>query len=482
MYLVNKSNRIVEVDDEKLTNELIKKHGCRVATPKEIQSHAVSNEEEKLVADTVYLVNPSGVVVEISDKKLYASCMKMDGFREATPEEIIIYRQDINPSFSPEETILEHTNFQDSPFFKDEADADIKNEIMMCAVAMKSPNEYMRIKRFLGGIRSNNPEIYLQSVTSFPDGYGQSSDMLHKACIRTGMRMSRNYTNQEIGLLYSYPYGLENMRNSIKFIYTMFESTTIPKEWIPYLQMATKVFVPSKFCQKAFATRDIKSEVIPLGYDSRAFTYKEKEKKVIDKKHPFVFLHYDAFNTRKGWDIVFKAFNEEFKPDEPVKLIMKTIKTELPFPIIKSQYPNIQVIKQEYSKKQLVDLIQSSDCFVFPSRGEGFGLTPLENLACGTPSIIPNASGMSEYFNSRYFYEVKVDKLVPALYSNKQFDARETGQMIEPSMKDLCKKMRYAYNHREDGYDMARRGARWVKRYSIDNTAKLLKQAITKSV
>ncbi|MFO7675241.1 MAG: glycosyltransferase family 1 protein [bacterium] len=37
-----------------------------------------------------------------------------------------------------------------------------------------------------------------------------------------------------------------------------------------------------------------------------------------------------------------------------------------------------------------------ADCFVFPSFYEGFGLPPLEAMACGTPVIVSNAASMPE--------------------------------------------------------------------------------------
>ena len=37
-----------------------------------------------------------------------------------------------------------------------------------------------------------------------------------------------------------------------------------------------------------------------------------------------------------------------------------------------------------------------ADCFVFPSLYEGFGLPPLEAMACGTPVVVSNSSSLPE--------------------------------------------------------------------------------------
>jgi alpha-1,3-rhamnosyl/mannosyltransferase len=44
----------------------------------------------------------------------------------------------------------------------------------------------------------------------------------------------------------------------------------------------------------------------------------------------------------------------------------------------------------------LVTLYRGADCFLFPSRGEGFGLPPLEAMACGTPVVASRASSIPE--------------------------------------------------------------------------------------
>jgi glycosyltransferase involved in cell wall biosynthesis/GT2 family glycosyltransferase len=380
-----------------------------------------------------YLVNPSGRTVGVDNEELIKQLLSQTGFREATQEEVAVFRSKLLEKIDAESAVK-----------REEKEAEPKD--------------------FDG--------VFLASVGDSPDGYGQSRVILQDSLSEAGLNVATKYSGQQTALIYSYPYRLKEVDCPNKLIYTMFESTTIPAEWNSYLELADKVFVPSKFCQKAFLTRGIKSEVIPLGYDDKIFTYKEKK-----PGKPFTFLHFNSFNTRKGWDIVFNAFTEEFGDDENVKMILKTTKEKLPFPIMKSQYPNIEVIKAEYTKEKLRDLLYSSDCFVFPSRGEGFGCTPLEAMATGTPTIIPNGSGMSEYFNKDYFYEIDIKGMCPALYAN--FHSGDTGEMIEPDKDSLRKQMRYVFEHQEEAIEKAKKGAVWVKEnYPISKTGKLLSDAI----
>jgi len=49
------------------------------------------------------------------------------------------------------------------------------------------------------------------------------------------------------------------------------------------------------------------------------------------------------------------------------------------------------------------------DCFVFPSRGEGFGLTPMEAAACKIPVISSNNSGLSDFITDETAFVVPTD-------------------------------------------------------------------------
>jgi glycosyltransferase involved in cell wall biosynthesis len=48
------------------------------------------------------------------------------------------------------------------------------------------------------------------------------------------------------------------------------------------------------------------------------------------------------------------------------------------------------------SQEELLLLMNTADIFVFPSLYEGFGLPPLEAMACGTPVIASNVASMPE--------------------------------------------------------------------------------------
>lgn len=378
------------------------------------------------------LMSPDGQPADI-DSEYWINYWKARGFRDATVEETQAYRK--------------------------------KKMALFEAHARAVENSYQ------------HPSVYYQTVASGSDGYGMSRDIIKDELLQHEIVLDEQFHNQKIGLLYSYPNGITQFQNDVRLVMTMFESDKIPEDWPDYLKMADEVIVPSKWCHDVFLKSGVETTVVPLGYNDRIFNYIER-KIPVEHDEPFTFIHYNTFNMRKGFAEVFEAFNKEFKTNEPVKLILKTTDRRAPIPIFPQEYPNIEVITGTVSEQELANIIGRANCMVYPSRGEGFGITPLEAMATGIPAIVPNAHGISEYFNSKYMLEVKADERCPGLYV--RFKGQDVGEMVVCDVDDLRKQMRYAYNHQKEMHDLGKAASEYVKKFTYRETANKLAEIIKK--
>lgn len=337
-----------------------------------------------------------------------------------------------------------------------------------------------RLSKIYPQTRTGLPVWFSTVQTRTPDGYGQSSEVMEQELLNIGVDIDTQNHDQKIGFLYHHPYSIMRLQNPIRILYTMFESSKLPGDWKEYLDYATKIIVPSRFVQKLFSDIGYEAEVVPLGYNSRVFNFIDRGKVKRDERKDFVFLHYNAFNVRKGFLEVYNAFVKAFEPTEPVKLYLKTThpNPRAVMPIMKAQYPNIIIDNTIMKEAELAALCGESDAFIFPSRGEGFGITPLEAMATGLPTIVPNAHGISEYFNANYMYEAKVeDYEAPAIYS--RYKNQDVGHMIKCDVDQLAKQMRWIYEHQDEAREVGNRASDYVKQWTYTNTALKLKELFT---
>lgn len=384
-----------------------------------------------------YIVSPSGKISAVNEEEKREYWIKQ-GFRDATKEEITNYSQQ-------KATMI----------------ASLKQETQI--IDESSPDE----------------GVYLATVTlGGSDGYGMASKHLYDELIKLGVKISTFQKSQKVGLLFHSPQSLIKLENAFRIIYTMFESDKIPDAWVDYLQEADMVIVPSHWCMEVFGKSGITAEVVPLGYNDDTFKFIQRENKREARKD-FVFLHYNAFNARKGFLELFSAFQKAFDPTEPVKLVLKTTvrNYEQRFPYINPvRNPNIEVIDGSFDGPEMINLLGKADCFVFPSRGEGFGLTPLEAMATGIPAIIPNAHGISEYFNPECMYEAKVDRFEPAIYT--RYKGENVGNMTVCDVDQLAQQMRYVYEHQDEALEKGKNAAEYVKQWTYKRSADRLKEII----
>lgn len=329
--------------------------------------------------------------------------------------------------------------------------------------------------------RDGLKNVFYMAPHKNDDGYGQSCRNIRELIKKHGIYLDPEYIGQKVGLCYHLPNTLSLVKTPVKIAFTMFETDQYPKFWEPYLKSADHVLVPTKFCADVMeANFGVKPEVLPLGYHEPAFKYMERKKGEV-----FTFLHYDAFKWRKGWDILFRAFNEEFgeqmdEGESDVRLVFKTTLVVAP-PL--HEYPKIKIIKGRIPQEDFTHLMRNADCFVFPTRGEGFGLTPLEAMATGMRAIVPNHTGITHYFNPKYCIDLEY-RPIKAKYDNVELWNLDLGSLLEPTTESLRKAMRQAYNEWKAGtyYDNQREIAEYAKQFTIEETAKNLSAILKRFV
>lgn len=210
--------------------------------------------------------------------------------------------------------------------------------------------------------------------------------------------------------------------------------------WIA-TKKATKIITVSENTKKDILKFfKVDPEKIKVIYNGIGEEFVEKERNEID------YL-YEKFNIPRNKKLLMYVGN--LKPHKNLERLLEAYSKidnidETSLLLVGKAFANYNVLEEKEEKlkikenvihtgivtqKELVDLYNLVDLFVFPSLYEGFGLPVLESLACGTPVICSNTSSLPEVGGNEVTYidpldiddiKEKIEKQI--IYSKKEMN------------------------------------------------------------
>ena len=196
----------------------------------------------------------------------------------------------------------------------------------------------------------------------------------------------------------------------------------------------------------------------------------------------FNFLSIFAWSKRKGWDVLIRAFVQEFPPEleesaqNAVTLTLKVsgfrsntlevakaqrdgLLAELGISELPS---NILWVDRSLADTEMASLYAAADAFVLPSRAEGWGRPFMEAMAMGVPVIGTGWGGQMDFMNASNSYLLPY-RLVAA---EQEFEAFSMGghmwAEVEPG--SLQSGMRHILENSGDAQSRAKSGQAFVRR------------------
>ncbi|HWQ12992.1 MAG TPA: glycosyltransferase [Roseiflexaceae bacterium] len=260
--------------------------------------------------------------------------------------------------------------------------------------------------------------------------------------------------------------------------FTMLEPTGIPADWADQCNQMDEVWVPSSFNARTFRESGVRRPiyVVPLGVDPNYFHPGIAARRPSDR---FVFLSNFEWGERKAPEVLLKAFTDEFSNKEDVVLVLKVFNND-PSVNVRQQIADMQLrpdgapivlmYNQRIAPHQMGSLYTSADCFVLPTRGEGWGMPILEAMACGLPTIATNWSAQADFLDEEIAYPLRVKRLIPAVAKCPYYVGYE---WADPDVEHLRHLMRHVYEHRDEARARGRRAAevvaeRWTWARAVD--------------
>ncbi len=205
---------------------------------------------------------------------------------------------------------------------------------------------------------------------------------------------------------------------------TMWETNWLPPQFSEYLHLFDTVVVPSMHNWELFSQFHDNVRVIPLGVDRDVWYPKARPE---NKK--FKILCGGSEWYRKGLDVVLKVFLEMNLPDAELHIKIVPPYLSAPDNLV---YPNVVVHDKWMTVEAEADLVRSADCFISVSRGEGFGLMPLQAISAGVPTILSDAHGHRE------FSDLATHRIPTRSVPTNEGVWQNMGDWDEPDFDALC--------------------------------------------
>jgi len=209
---------------------------------------------------------------------------------------------------------------------------------------------------------------------------------------------------------------------------------------------------------KFFKIDPAKVKVVYLASDSRfkKLANQEKDKEVlkkygIDKKY---ILSVGTIEPRKNYSTLIKAFNyiKHNNNNFNCKLVIvgrTGWKSEATYRERElSLYKDDILFIGRVSDKELIQIYNQAEIFVYPSLFEGFGLPPVEAMGCGLPVIASDSSSLKEVVGN-------------------------AGILIPPDdFKEISKQISYTLKNEKITEELKEKSLKQAKKFSWEKTAR----------
>lgn len=306
---------------------------------------------------------------------------------------------------------------------------------------------------------SYNTVIDIKNPASVPSEHRIISENLNKSLSETDFIISHN---SEPSFL------LPDKGNWI--IFQNWDFGSIPLKWVEaFSDYVDEIWVSSQYNKNCFVESYIPEEkirVINSGVDSLYFN-PHVEPQELNTKKKIKFLYKGNLEWQTGFDLLFKAYIDEFVRDEDVCLVIETDTKNISqenTKLLKSiselpDAPEIQLVEQPNDDKLNARLYKSCNYLVSPYRSESYCLDILESMACGVPAIVSGYGAALDYCNNVNSIMIKASRVYQSEKRVMETETKNYPYWSEIEITDLRFILRKAFEMEEADYNTLSKNA-----------------------
>jgi glycosyltransferase involved in cell wall biosynthesis len=278
---------------------------------------------------------------------------------------------------------------------------------------------------------------------------------------------------------------------------TMFETDRLPEQWVRTCNRMDEIWVPTDFNIETFSRSGVDASrlfKIP-GCMPAATLDSDLEPLELPRRRGFSFLSVFDWSLRKGWDVLLRAFTQEFGSDEGVCLYLR-VHSSLGYtaPEIREQMEAylrsesdldarhldaVVLLPDTLSSTDMLRLYRSVDAYVMPTRGEGWGRPYMEAMAAGLPVIGTGWSGHTEFMkkNNSYLIDYQLEDVPDTVLKEVPLFAGH--KWAEPSAEHLRSLLREVSKNGKKPRQRAAKARKDIDRtYRATHVARLIQNRL----
>lgn len=308
-----------------------------------------------------------------------------------------------------------------------------------------------------------------------PHAWGSAPLHLEEACRRALEAMTKRPGGGGPVLFITIPENFHKIAGRRSIGWTMLETDRISAAWVDCCNAMDEIWVPTLFNRDTFTASGVNSakvHVMPLGVDP-VHLLDHGRRPPSPKSGRYTFLANGEWVPRKGFDILIRAYCETFSDSDCVTLIIKAfdntryepagqaIQAEIERIASRTagdRAPRIDFVPAILSPQEMAALYAAADCYVLPTRGEGWNHPALEAAAHRLPIITTRWSGHLDFVHDGNSYLIPIDgfEAVPA-FGGPNDRVYAGSRWAIPSLAGTKHLLRHVFEQRDEA---ARRGFR----------------------
>ena len=256
-------------------------------------------------------------------------------------------------------------------------------------------------------------------------------------------------------LFYCSPQGqLERYRTrSELFVNTMWETSRLPAAWVPLLETARTVIVPTRFVARVFRSSGVTApiEVVPEGIDPDVYRFEPRP-----ERPGLTTLAIGTLAPRKNMDVAIAAWKQAFAGDPEARLV---IKARFGYTHLDDVDERIRLVDSNETTRGIAHWYREADVLLALG-SEGFGLPLVEGMATGLPVIALDAAGQADVCREAEGLILPVEPKRTRTFDELPFGP--CGHFLAPDVEDVAARLRWVADHRDEAAELGRAAAAWA--------------------